>query len=39
MSDVDGWVETREAAGDALWLDDEPPQGLLHASVADRERE
>jgi hypothetical protein len=22
-----------------LWLDDDPPQGLLHALVADRERQ
>jgi hypothetical protein len=34
------WLDEAELAqmqGTPLWLDDEPPQGLLHALVASRE--
>jgi hypothetical protein len=36
------WLEEAELARmreTPLWLDDEPPQGLLRSVVADRERE
>jgi hypothetical protein len=36
------WLEEAELARmreTPLWLDDEPPQGLLRALVADRERQ
>lgn len=36
-----GWMSRerfRDLSEDPLWLDDEPPQGLLKALVADRER-
>ena len=36
------WMDEAELARKRetpLWLDDDPPQGLLHALVADRKRE
>jgi hypothetical protein len=42
VESLPAWMDEAELARkreSPLWLDDDPPQGLLHALVADRQRE